>query len=114
MDEQEFRRILDLFPIIRSRDYCADSELPRQHLPSHSARDELTEWQNAWSEEGRKGTEIQGIDTEDPFWEKLKLAAEKKVGVAEAEKFCKAFQVVHRKLVYEELSLDAARKLNIR
>ncbi|XP_043703495.1 uncharacterized protein LOC122653652 isoform X2 [Telopea speciosissima] len=92
----------------------ADSELPRHQSASHSARDELTEWQNAWSEEDKKGTEIQGIDTEEPFWEKLKLAAERKVGAAEAEKFCKAFQVVHRKLVYEELSLDVARNFNIR
>ncbi|XP_043703494.1 uncharacterized protein LOC122653652 isoform X1 [Telopea speciosissima] len=114
MDDQEFRRILDVFPIVRSRDYCADSELPRHQSASHSARDELTEWQNAWSEEDKKGTEIQGIDTEEPFWEKLKLAAERKVGAAEAEKFCKAFQVVHRKLVYEELSLDVARNFNIR
>nr|GMD31250.1 uncharacterized protein LOC109166992 isoform X2 [Ipomoea batatas] len=32
------------------------------------------------------------------------------VGEEEAEKFCKAFQEVYKKLVYEELSLDAARK----
>ncbi|KAJ4980028.1 hypothetical protein NE237_010808 [Protea cynaroides] len=113
MDEQEFRRILGLFPVVRSRDYCAGSELPRQHSTSHSARDELTEWQDAWTEEDKKGSEIQGVDIEDPFWKKLKLAAERKVGAAEAEKFCKVFQMVHRKLVYEELSLDVAQKFNI-
>ncbi|XP_019171437.1 PREDICTED: uncharacterized protein LOC109166992 isoform X2 [Ipomoea nil] len=50
------------------------------------------------------------IDSNDSFWDKLKQAAEKQVGEEEAEKFCKAFQEVYKKLVYEELSLDAARK----
>ncbi|CAL5347448.1 unnamed protein product [Camellia sinensis] len=37
------------------------------------------------------------------------MAAEKKVGAAKAEQFCKAFRSIHKKLVYEEMSLDAAR-----
>ncbi|KAK9999366.1 hypothetical protein SO802_018969 [Lithocarpus litseifolius] len=48
------------------------------------------------------------ILTLDAFWEKLKSAAEGKVGAVEAERFCKAFQRIHSKLVHEELSLDAA------
>ncbi|KAJ6716278.1 hypothetical protein OIU74_008911 [Salix koriyanagi] len=68
------------------------------------------------------------IEKIDAFWEKLRLAAEKKVwlvachssywpwmnheaflwvGAAEAVRFSKAFNEVHRKLDYEELSLDA-------
>ncbi|KAK8336517.1 hypothetical protein V6Z11_A09G128700 [Gossypium hirsutum] len=91
MDEQEFRRLLDLFPVVRSRDY------------------HIKDWQDAWHDE-RKETENQGTDLHDKFWQKLKLTAEKKVGAAEADKFCKAFQHVHRKLVYEGLSFEAAQK----
>ncbi|KAK3408436.1 hypothetical protein EUGRSUZ_J00674 [Eucalyptus grandis] len=50
------------------------------------------------------------VEQSDAFWGKLRLAAERKVGAAEAERFCEAFRQVHRKLVYEELTLDAAKK----
>ncbi|KAM7278344.1 hypothetical protein ACFE04_005478 [Oxalis oulophora] len=56
------------------------------------------------------GKKTKGIDLKDPFWDKLKLVAETKVGAAEAEKFCWALQEVHQKLVYKELSSDAAWK----
>ncbi|XP_077218126.1 octanoyltransferase [Tasmannia lanceolata] len=110
MEEHEFRQLLDLFPIVRSRNYRVDSELSREST-SHSTLDEVTDWQNAWGEVDRKEGKFQGIDNEDPFWEKLRSTAERKVGAAEAERFCKAFQMVHKKLVYEELSSDAARRL---
>ncbi|KAJ6905439.1 hypothetical protein NC652_023250 [Populus alba x Populus x berolinensis] len=42
---------------------------------------------------------------DDKFWSAL---VDIQVGAAEAERFSKAFHEVHRKLVYEELSLDAA------
>ncbi|KAF9592157.1 hypothetical protein IFM89_012586 [Coptis chinensis] len=107
MDEQEFGRVLKLFPIVRSRDYHPESESSREST-SRMATAELSEWQDAWGEDDKKGTEIQDIKRDDPFWEKLKLAAERAVGAAKAERFCKAFQSVHRKLVCEELSMDAA------
>ncbi|KAJ7964961.1 Octanoyltransferase [Quillaja saponaria] len=108
MDEAEFQRILQLFPVVRSRDYNAESESSRQST-SRSAEDELKEWQDAWDEGDKKEVENQGIDPHDAFWEKLKSAAVEKVGPAEAERFCRAFQQIHKKLVYEELSSDAAR-----
>ncbi|KAL3828684.1 hypothetical protein ACJIZ3_017486 [Penstemon smallii] len=37
------------------------------------------------------------------------MALKEKVGAAEAEIFCKAFQQVYKKLVYEELTQNAAR-----
>ncbi|MCL7034221.1 hypothetical protein MKW94_005139 [Papaver nudicaule] len=79
---------------------------------SGTTQDELTEWQNNWDlDEGNtKETEALGINHQDPFWEKLKLAAEKKVGPESAEKFCKAFQTIHKKLVFNELSEDAAQR----
>lgn len=110
MDEFEFRRILELFPIVRSCDYQADSESSGQSTSQSAQDEELKEWQNAWDSGANKEIEIHGIDQRDAFWEKLKLVAEKKVGAAEAKRFCKAFQHVHQKLVYEELSLDAARR----
>jgi hypothetical protein len=42
--------------------------------------------------------------------QKLKMAAEKKIGATKAEFFCKAFEEAHEKLVYKELNLDAAKK----
>lgn len=37
------------------------------------------------------------------------MTAEKKVGAAEAERFCKDFQKIYKMLVYEEMSLDVAK-----
>ncbi|PIA59971.1 hypothetical protein AQUCO_00400686v1 [Aquilegia coerulea] len=111
MDENEFRRVLNLFPIVRSRDYYPESDLSREST-SRTATDEMSEWQDAWGEEDKKVTESQGVDRDDPFWEKLKLAAESKVGATEAEKFCRAFQTVHKKLVCEELRKDASPSYN--
>ncbi|KAK8683254.1 hypothetical protein V6N13_039319 [Hibiscus sabdariffa] len=110
MDEQEFRRLLDLFPVVRSRDYHVESASSRQ-AASCSASNEIKDWQDAWHDGERKETKNQGTNLHDKFWQKLKLTAEKKVGAAEAEKFCKAFQHVHTKLVYEGLSFEAAQKL---
>nr|GLL36005.1 uncharacterized protein LOC109166992 isoform X2 [Ipomoea trifida] len=84
----------------RSSRNLASSRSSRK-LTSKSLR-ELVEKMN-------KG-DMKEIDSNDSFWNKLKQAAEKQVGEEEAEKFCKAFQEVYKKLVYEELSLDAARK----
>ncbi|KAL5720230.1 hypothetical protein ACHQM5_012913 [Ranunculus cassubicifolius] len=55
----------------------------------------------------KKDSDSECINPSDPFWEKLKLAAEKKAGTAKAERFCKTVQSVHKKLVCE-LGKDAA------
>ncbi|XP_031274822.1 uncharacterized protein LOC116133251 isoform X1 [Pistacia vera] len=104
MDEMEFRRLLDLFPVVRSRDYQAELDSSRQST-SLSAQDEkVNEWEDAWNEEDKKQ-----MDSQDAFWQKLKLAAGRKVSAADAEKFCQAFQQFHKKLVYDGLNLDASR-----
>ncbi|KAK7320473.1 hypothetical protein VNO77_29973 [Canavalia gladiata] len=108
MDEAEFQRLLQLFPVVRSRDYSAEAESSRQFASGSAAQDELKEWQDAWDERDRD-FEKQGVNQHDSFWSKLKSEAVRKVGAEEAEKFCKAFQLIHKKLVNEELSLDAAR-----
>ncbi|XVF04908.1 hypothetical protein REPUB_Repub05bG0125400 [Reevesia pubescens] len=109
MDEQEFRRVLDLFPVVRPRDYHVELDSSRQST-SRAASNKLEDWQDAWNAGEKKEMENQEIDLNDKFWQKLKLTAERKVGAAEADKFCKAFQHVHKKLVYEGLSFDAAQK----
>ncbi|WCJ20555.1 hypothetical protein M5689_002777 [Euphorbia peplus] len=89
MDEDEFHRLLDMFPVVRSPHHRFDSDTSQstsQNKTEHAA----------------------DSDRQDAFWEKLRFVAEKKLGPMEAKRFCDAFQRVHRKLVYEELSLDAA------
>ncbi|KAL5720483.1 hypothetical protein ACHQM5_013150 [Ranunculus cassubicifolius] len=107
MDEGEFNRVLNLFPIVRSRDYHFESEVSKQSSRSGINQLSDSEWHDAWSEEDKKDSDSECINPSDPFWEKLKLAAEKKAGTAKAERFCKTFQSVHKKLVCE-LGKDAA------
>ncbi|MBA0587688.1 hypothetical protein Gohar_010866 [Gossypium harknessii] len=78
MDEQEFRRLLDLFPVVRSGDYHAESASSRQAASCSASNEAIKDWQDAWHDE-RKETENQGTDLHDKFWQKLKLTAEKKV-----------------------------------
>ncbi|KAK2977535.1 hypothetical protein RJ640_018177 [Escallonia rubra] len=87
--------------------FQAESESSRQSTSQSAQNEGLKEWQDAWDVEDKREIKIQGIDHHDAFWEKLRLAAGKKVSAAEAEGFCKSFQGVYKKLV-EELSLDAA------
>ncbi|XP_024030548.1 uncharacterized protein LOC21396723 [Morus notabilis] len=110
MDENEFRRLLDLFPVVRSRDFVFESESSRQST-SKSSHNELKEWHDAWDHGDNKQVAIEGLYQHDAFWTKLKTAAERKVGAAEAERFCEAFQRIHKKLVYEELSSGAAQNI---
>ncbi|CAA0805892.1 Unknown protein [Striga hermonthica] len=110
MDEAEFRQLLELFPVVRSRDYIADSDSSSRVTRSEPNK-EVKEWQDAWNDEDKRGSDTFRDDVHEAFWGKLKSAAEKKVGAADAEKFCKTFQQVYKKLVYEELTLDAARNI---
>ncbi|RXH83313.1 hypothetical protein DVH24_005566 [Malus domestica] len=115
MDDAEFGRLLDFFPIVRSRDYRAESEQCRESTSKSAQHEEYAhihtqdvdvfecsqqhkEWQDAWDEGDKIEVEKQGLDEHGEFWEKLKLVAERKVGAAEAERFCKAFQRIHKKL----------------
>ncbi|KAL9273099.1 hypothetical protein AKJ16_DCAP21064 [Drosera capensis] len=93
MDEDEFQRLLSLFPIVRSRDYKADAEASGQ---SSLRTAELTELQNSSGTVDKNEPE-----TVDAFWGELKSAAEKKVGAVDAQKFLNAFQHVYDKLLDE-------------
>ncbi|XP_028125480.1 uncharacterized protein LOC114322388 isoform X2 [Camellia sinensis] len=83
MDEFEFQRILNLFPVVRPRDYHVDSASSSQST-AQSAHNDMGTWGGA----DVKEIPIQGTGPHDAFWRKLRMAAEKKV--------------------YEELSLAAA------
>ncbi|KAJ9542789.1 hypothetical protein OSB04_029295 [Centaurea solstitialis] len=76
MDELEFQRVLHLFPVVRTRDYNAESEIQRQLTTQASRR--LREKINSQIEGGSRGGAVGGIDGQDAFWEKLKIAAAKK------------------------------------
>ncbi|CAL5061367.1 unnamed protein product [Urochloa decumbens] len=67
MDEKEFRRTLELFPVVRSRDYCAE--------PGTSSRGTK---QPLRVQEATKSNKKDSSSAEDLFMQKLKMAAEKK------------------------------------
>ncbi|GLT58712.1 hypothetical protein SLA2020_315820 [Shorea laevis] len=110
MDEQEFRRLLEHFPVVRSRHYRAESDSSRQSTSQSVQNKAIRDWQDAWNDGEKKEMNNRDIDLHDAFWEKLRVAAERKVGAAEANRFCKSFQQVHKKLVYEGFSFDVAKK----
>ncbi|XP_009630178.1 uncharacterized protein LOC107796244 [Nicotiana tabacum] len=110
MDEQEFRRLLELFPAVRSPDYYLELDTSRQSTSQSKQKEEVKQLLDGHSK-GSVESSTRAMDHGEAFWGKLKAAAEKKMGPAEAETFCKAFQQVYRKLVNEELSLEAARSL---
>ncbi|GAB2287097.1 hypothetical protein Dimus_021481 [Dionaea muscipula] len=100
MDEDEFQRLLNLFPIVRSRNYKAGTESSSQ--PSSQSPDvELKESQDASDQGDKKETETPTPTPGDAFWGNLKSTAENKVGAADADKFCNAFQEVYEKLLEE-------------
>ncbi|XP_013666079.2 uncharacterized protein LOC106370630 isoform X3 [Brassica napus] len=106
MDEQEFRSILQLFPVVRSRNHRVD-------LDSSDSKQSTS--QSAVEREVSVGEPIDlkdcRIDQDTfTFWDKLRAAAAKKVGEVEAERFCKAFEKLHKKLVYEELDPVTAKR----
>ncbi|CAF1697175.1 unnamed protein product [Brassica napus] len=112
MDEQEFRSRLQLYPVVRSRDYRADldsSSSKQSTSLSVVEREEVSEWHDAPSVVEPEDLKDRKTN-QDTFWDQLKAAAEKKVGEVEAERFCKAFEKLHKKLVYEELNPEAAKR----
>ncbi|XP_059315328.1 uncharacterized protein LOC132065803 isoform X2 [Lycium ferocissimum] len=109
MEEQEFRRLLELFPSVRSPDYYLELDESSQSTSQSKQKEEVKQLQDGPSTGGIESN-TRAMDHE-AFWGKLKAAAEKKMNPAEAEEFCKAFRQVYRKLVDEELSLEAARSL---
>ncbi|KAL3354227.1 hypothetical protein AABB24_018732 [Solanum stoloniferum] len=111
MDEQEFQRLLELFPAVRSPDYYLDLDASSQSTSQSKQKEEVKQLQDGQSKGGAVESNTRAMGHGEAFWGKLKAAAEKKMNPAEAEEFCKTFRLVYRKLVDEELSLEAARSL---
>ncbi|RAL45902.1 hypothetical protein DM860_006056 [Cuscuta australis] len=92
------------FSTSRSSRNLASSRSSRKLMTSKTLLREFVERVN------KGGLEAKESNSHDAFWDKVKLVAEKQVGPEEAERFLRNFQEVYRKVVYEELSSDAARK----
>ncbi|XP_071929434.1 uncharacterized protein [Coffea arabica] len=73
MDEFEFRRILELFPIVRPRDYCLDVESSGQSTSRSKGNKKVTKLLD-----GDGKDQYSPLQSHDSFWDKLKSAAEKK------------------------------------
>ncbi|XP_055834653.1 uncharacterized protein LOC129903176 [Solanum dulcamara] len=111
MDEQEFRRLLELFPAVRSPDYYLDLDASSQSTSQSKQKEEVKQLQDGQNKGGVVESNTRAMGHGEAFWAKLKATAEKKMNPAEAEEFCKNFRQVYWKLVDEELSLEAARSL---
>ncbi|KAJ4882967.1 Uncharacterized protein Rs2_33060 [Raphanus sativus] len=116
MDEQEFRSILNLFPVVRSRDHRSelDSSSPAQSTSQSIVERECDgTWNHSKQLSVDEPKDFKDLKTDQDtftFWDKLRTAAANKVGEVEAERFCKAFEKLHKKLVYEELDPETAKR----
>eukprot|EP01018_Ginkgo_biloba_P028614 Gb_18172 [translate_table: standard] len=111
MEEEQFQSLLNLFPVVRSRDYCVDSEASNQtSVPSEKDK-QIMEWDNAWEEVDAEENRTERSEKEDPFWVHLRSSAEQTMGAEKAKQFCKAFRKVHEQLVYKALPLEAVRRI---
>ncbi|KAF0895134.1 hypothetical protein E2562_006839 [Oryza meyeriana var. granulata] len=117
MDEKEFRRMLELFPVVRSRDYCvihphSPFSYPTLSFPAHaeSGTSSKGTTQKSRAQEATGGNKNESADL---FMRKLKMAVEKKVGATKAELFCKTFEETHKKLIVLTSRSDDTSKLPI-
>ncbi|KAJ7521458.1 hypothetical protein O6H91_19G055400 [Diphasiastrum complanatum] len=110
-EDQQFQRVLQLFPIVRSRDYCEDDET---NVTTTRENEHSAEFQECFGDpsEQAKGvcqvaeTKLEEQDNEGLFWALLNTAAEQKLGRGDAQRFCDAFKKVHTELVYKTLTLE--------
>ncbi|CAN4123181.1 unnamed protein product [Withania somnifera] len=79
MDELEFRRLLERFPIVRFRDYHIDSDTSKRSTSHSIEKEEERQWKDAWSKGHKTETGIQAMHRRGAFWGKVRDAAEKKM-----------------------------------
>ncbi|GLJ38915.1 hypothetical protein SUGI_0793320 [Cryptomeria japonica] len=112
MEEEQFRKILNQFPVVRSRDYRAEDEAGSKKMLASSERDnQVMDWHDAWKKLDAEETAVERSEKEGTFWMHLRSSVEQKMGAENAEQFCRAFQKVHEQLVYRALPLDAIRRI---
>jgi hypothetical protein len=124
MEEEQFQRLLELFPVVRSPSYCADEvngmsrRVPSGFpLPSSTVQLEQVDTGSP-SHETDTGKGIESPPTslassgdKGNFWDLLKAAAEEQLSPENAQRFCDAFKARHNELVNNTLSLDAIERI---
>ncbi|KAK4380323.1 hypothetical protein RND71_002185 [Anisodus tanguticus] len=78
MDELEFRRLLERFPVVRFRDYHIDSDTSKISTSHSIEKEEERQWKETWSKGHKPVSGIQAMHRGGPFWGKVREAAEKK------------------------------------
>lgn len=124
MEEEQFQRLLELFPVVRSASYCADEvtginrRVPSGFpLPSSTVQLQQVDTGSPSHEtESEKGiqsppTSLASLGNEANFWDLLKVAAEQQLSPENAQRFCDAFKARHNELVNNTLSLDAIERI---
>uniref|UniRef100_A0A7I4FHI7 Uncharacterized protein n=1 Tax=Physcomitrium patens TaxID=3218 RepID=A0A7I4FHI7_PHYPA len=87
MEEDQFQRLLGMFPIVRSRSYCADDAVgTSRRVPSgFSLASSNVELQQVDTESNREQTDtdkstpqmsLASLHSKGNFWDQLKAAAE--------------------------------------
>ncbi|KAH9574294.1 hypothetical protein CY35_01G049500 [Sphagnum magellanicum] len=132
MEQEQFDRLLQLFPVVRSRTYCADDfngvTVQSQSLAQREDESLLSPPPPAVPEVGENGSSSQDIEeektTEAPstqvaslsdhatsFWDLLRSVAQQQLEEKDAEAFCDTFKLLHEELVNKALSLDAIERI---
>ncbi|AED91781.2 octanoyltransferase [Arabidopsis thaliana] len=66
MDDQEFRSLLDLFPVVRSRDHRAELDSSKQSTSQSVVDREVSEWHDAPTVAEPK--DLQYLKTDQGWW----------------------------------------------
>ncbi|KAL3699788.1 hypothetical protein R1sor_017810 [Riccia sorocarpa] len=134
MEDHQFQRLLELFPVVRSSTYCAedeainnanaddaapsdrpakpltDADMPydHRHLYTSFVDEMQVEKRNSTAESTTIQTQTQMaiVSREQGFWDLLKTAMQARLGDEEAQRFCDTFRKTHENLVTKTLSLD--------
>ncbi|CAK9857468.1 unnamed protein product [Sphagnum jensenii] len=133
MEQEQFDRLLQLFPVVRPRTYCADDfnglTVQSQSLAQTEDEPLLSPPPPAVPEVGVNGSSSQDTEektTEAPstlvaslsdhgsatsFWDLLRAVAQQQLEEKDAEVFCDTFKLLHEELVNKALSLDAIERI---
>ncbi|XP_057872288.2 uncharacterized protein LOC131078569 isoform X2 [Cryptomeria japonica] len=80
MEEEQFRKILNQFPVVRSRDYRAEDEAGSKKMLASSERDnQVMDWHDAWKKLDAEETAVERSEKEGTFWMHLRSSVEQKV-----------------------------------
>jgi len=123
MEEEQFNKLLQLFPVVRPRSYCADEvnttrriQTGLHGLSSTLQLEQVDTGSPSQETETDKGTpspptSLVALGDGASFWDLLKMAAEQQLSSCEAQRFCDTFKSLHEELVNKVLSLDAIERI---